>query len=352
MGKLVLAVFSGTGNASRAAGIISDALARNGRNVETVDLAAGGRIPAFIHGDLLVVCASTLGFSVPSTVMEALKTAPRSAGAEAAIACVCGSTGTRKRISGGWSGAAATVALSVLKRRGFEPVGSADVSYPENWTQMAESARGDAAAAMLERGDAESSAFAGALANGQRAFLRRNILTHTLFRFIGFVFRHLARMFLGKLYIADDTCTSCGFCARVCPSGAIAMRGGLPAWSVRCSACNRCINACPSSSIQTSTARLALIAVGNIAAIVASPSIASLILRAIRPGLEGGASPAASIALILAVYGALSALQLGPLDALVRILERSRALRRFFTASFTRRFARYLAPGFKPDKRA
>jgi ferredoxin len=352
MGNVVVAVFSGTGNARRAAGIVAEVFERSGRKVDTIDLAAGGRIPSLGSGDLLVVCASTLGFSVPSTAMEALKAAPRSDGAEAAIACVCGSTGTREKLSGGWSGAAASVALSVLKRRGFEPVGSADVSYPENWTQMAESARGDAAAAMIEQGDAESTAFAEALANGRRAFLRRNILTHTLFRFIGFVFRHVARMFLVKLYIADDTCTSCGFCARVCPSAAIAMRGGLPAWSVRCSACNRCINACPSSSIQTSTARLVLIAVGNIAAIVASPSIARLILRAMQPGFEGGASPAASIALILAVYAALSALQLGPLDALIRVLERSRALRRFFTASFTRRFARYLAPGFKPDKRA
>ncbi len=350
MGNVTVAVFSGTGNASRAAGIIAGALALDGRKVETVDLAAGGRIPSLGSGDLLVVCASTLGFSVPSTVMERLKAAPRTDGAEAAIVCVCGSTGTREKISGGWSGAAAMVAISVLKRRGFEPVGSVDVSYPENWTQMAESARGDAAAAMLEQGDAESSAFADTLAKRQRAFLRRNILTRTLGRFVGFIFRHVARMFLGRLYIADDTCTSCGFCARACPSGAITMRDGLPTWSVRCSACNRCINACPSASIQTSTARLALFAAGNIAAMAASPSIARSILHAFLPGIEGGTASVAAFVLSLAVYAVLSALQLGPLDALVRTMERARALRRLFTASYTRRYARYLAPGFKPNK--
>ena len=54
MGRTVVAVFSGTGNAKRAAGIMAEELTASGRVVETVDLAAGADIPALGKGDLLV----------------------------------------------------------------------------------------------------------------------------------------------------------------------------------------------------------------------------------------------------------------------------------------------------------
>jgi len=350
MSKVAVAVFSGTGNASRAAGIIAGVLTNSGHSVETLDLAASGQIPALGTGDTLVVCSSTLGFSVPSTVMESLRAVPRTNGTKVAIACVCGATGTRSKIASGWSGAASIAALSVLKRKGFVPVGSADISYPENWTQVSEAAQGDAAAAMIERGDAESLAFAAMLAEGRQEFLRRNILTRTLGRFVGFIFRHAARMILAKLYIADDTCTACGLCDKLCPSCAITMHKGSPAWSIRCSACNRCINVCPSSSIQTSVARLVLFAAANIAAMFVSPSLAESIIHAVWPASGGTLLSLVSLVLSIVLYIAFTAVQLGPLDALVRKLERMRALRPLFTASYTRHYARYLAPGFKPGK--
>jgi ferredoxin len=52
-------------------------------------------------------------------------------------------------------------------------------------------------------------------------------------------------------YFADSTCTGCGLCEKVCPSGRIAMDGGRPAWrkDVRCFICFACYNYCPSASI-------------------------------------------------------------------------------------------------------
>ncbi|MFW5808016.1 MAG: EFR1 family ferrodoxin, partial [Spirochaetota bacterium] len=52
-------------------------------------------------------------------------------------------------------------------------------------------------------------------------------------------------------YYADATCTSCGVCERICPSGRITMEDGRPAWNaaIKCYYCYACFNYCPHQSI-------------------------------------------------------------------------------------------------------
>jgi ferredoxin len=127
------------------------------------------------------------------------------------------------------------------------------------------------------------------------------------------------------------------------------MKGGLPSWADPCCACNRCINICPAAAIQSSTARLVLFVALNLVAVFASSPAARALLAWIAPSLSAPAHGLLSITLSLALYGVFCALQLGPLDRLLCTLERKPALRRFFTASFTRGFRRYLAPGFNKE---
>ena len=54
-----------------------------------------------------------------------------------------------------------------------------------------------------------------------------------------------------KAFYADEKCVGCGKCASICPSGAIEMVGGRPAWTKsKCLKCCGCINRCPVSAIQ------------------------------------------------------------------------------------------------------
>ncbi len=52
-------------------------------------------------------------------------------------------------------------------------------------------------------------------------------------------------------FLAEDTCTGCGKCARNCPDHAIRMVNGKPFWQkTHCTLCNACINRCPVQAIQ------------------------------------------------------------------------------------------------------
>ena len=56
-----------------------------------------------------------------------------------------------------------------------------------------------------------------------------------------------------KSFYADDNCTSCGICERVCPVNNIILIEGKPQWQHKCQQCLACINFCPEKSIQFGT---------------------------------------------------------------------------------------------------
>ncbi len=360
MKRAVFAYYTGTGNTLRALGPASEAVAKEGYAIEWLDLGSGALLPALGAGELLVLGFPSLGFSPPSLVVERLKSAGRLDGADAAGLVACGATWVKGKVSPGWSGAAPIVAASLLRRKGARVLATAEASYPENWTQVSNPSGGEEAARLIGRGDVEARAFSASLAaaigpalestheGGQGSFVRRNALTLSLGRFVGWIYRRLARKALARLFVADTSCTSCGLCEKTCPARAIRMRNGLPAWNLACTSCNRCINACPARSIQASRARLVLVLLPNLAAMFAALPAARAVLRASLPALPAGAFGPAAFILGLALFAAFTLLQVGPFDALLRWLERRPALRKAFSKGASSGFRRYLAPGFKP----
>ena len=53
-----------------------------------------------------------------------------------------------------------------------------------------------------------------------------------------------------KPYYAEDTCTACGLCEKICPTGNIKIVGRKPNWGKDCEQCMGCINRCPVRAIQ------------------------------------------------------------------------------------------------------
>lgn len=63
-----------------------------------------------------------------------------------------------------------------------------------------------------------------------------------------FAFPKVAAM--DKDFWTEETCNSCGLCARVCPADNIHLESGRPAWQHRCEQCLACIQWCPQQAVQ------------------------------------------------------------------------------------------------------
>jgi len=53
-----------------------------------------------------------------------------------------------------------------------------------------------------------------------------------------------------KPFFAEDTCTSCGMCERICPTENIVLKDGKPTWQGSCVQCLACLHRCPVRAIQ------------------------------------------------------------------------------------------------------
>ena len=62
---------------------------------------------------------------------------------------------------------------------------------------------------------------------------------------------HYAQMRRTSHFAVTDACIGCGLCAKNCPVGAIALRGGGPVWvEEQCVMCLACLHHCPKFAIQ------------------------------------------------------------------------------------------------------
>jgi ferredoxin len=55
---------------------------------------------------------------------------------------------------------------------------------------------------------------------------------------------------MDKSFLADEKCTNCAICEKICPAQNILMANGKPIWQHRCEQCFACLQWCPEESIQ------------------------------------------------------------------------------------------------------
>ncbi|MBQ4627269.1 MAG: EFR1 family ferrodoxin [Clostridia bacterium] len=124
---------------------------------------------------------------------------------------------------------------------------SNSVIMPDNYVILYDPCVKERAVKKVRRADKQLEEFAADIAKHKirsSSGIKPALLTAVMYPFYN-PFR------ITKKFFADESCTGCGLCERVCPDGAIEMRDGKPAWvKSKCQHCTACINRCPVKALQ------------------------------------------------------------------------------------------------------
>ena len=354
MGTASITFFSGTGNTRHACRTLAAGLEREGWRVGLREIAPPKPVAAdsgFVNAgpsvsaasavappDLAVFAFPVFSFGVPHLVRRFVRRLPPVDGVPAAVIAVFGDDVTgppsaRRRVSG-YEGGALDDAVRLLSRRGYDVRTARGVGFPQSFTQFSLSPDEEECRVILTGSEAAVAAMAADLAAGRHELRTRGPATWIWTRVVGAMFSFVGRRALGKIYVADDRCTSCGWCERACPAATIRMLGRgsarrLPRWGWRCEACQRCINGCPEKVIQVSGLRIVALTVAAMPwGLLAARSVPWL-------SFPGGRVLAWLVGTILLTTS---------VDLLLRLLERVPGTRRVVRMGYTRAFRRYHGP--------
>lgn len=255
---LELHCYSGTGNTRRVATWIADAARDRGWEVAIASVPSrgvGGRAAAPETGRrLLGVLAPTHGFTAPWPALVCAATVPDVRGADVFVAVTRAGWYLGPLRLPGFEGTAAWLLAVVLVLRGGRLVGVRAIDMPSNWTSLHWGLSPPHVAAIVRNAESRTAAFAERLLDGHTQLTGWLILAAGLAVVpISLLYLVVAREMLGRLFFADERCTSCALCAQRCPTGAIRMAGHArrtPYWTRECESCMRCMNVCPERAIQ------------------------------------------------------------------------------------------------------
>ena len=222
--------FSGTGNSKWAA----EELARMTHDTakELAPLLLKGEKITLSEGERLGIVFPIYAWAVPKPVREFLSLVEAD-GYRYAV-CTCGDE--------------AGYAIRNLQKT-FPLHAAWSLKMPNNYIPMADVDPVDAAKAKVEAAKPRLASAAEAV------LVEKSVFDIAVGSFPGLKSGCIAPMFErhamdDKPFFAEDTCTSCGLCERVCPVKNIVLKDGKPAWQGSCTQCLACIHRCPAAAIQ------------------------------------------------------------------------------------------------------
>ena len=241
--KTIIYYFTGTGNSLAAARKIAAAL----KDCELVPIASLKDMPGKIvpAADRVGIVCPVYDAGVPVIVKEFAERLDIGAVPYAFAVVTLGGTGI-----------SALHQLNKILMQGCHRKLDAAfaVKMPGNFPPLAVPPSGEEKDAILRKADTGLAAIAVAIQKGQAVPPGLSPLS-SLMRIL--IYPPFAKNVHGMAssFSVDDTCTSCGTCAKVCPVGNIAMGNGRPAWQQKCELCCACLHLCPAEAIQINVFR-------------------------------------------------------------------------------------------------
>lgn len=239
-GRVVL-YFSATGNSRHVAEAIATRVGDRAVSIESYKDEKHPCIAVDDGGYLGFICP-TYCCGMPAPAVDFLARASFDVPASAYVftATTFGTT----------SGQTTRFAADLLHEKGVDVEAQFGVQMPDTWTPMFDLSDGARIAAVNARADEWIDKCADMVAGRVKG-------SHGLRAVPTFAARLYHRLGLptcedtSKFTVDAEACVGCGLCARRCPTDAIKMRGGMPAWvKPSCAACLRCLHSCPKFAIQ------------------------------------------------------------------------------------------------------
>jgi len=257
--NVVVYFWSGTGNSYRVSTWIGKTAKENGINTEVLSIDKSNPTEEIKgeHDFLIGIVFPTHGFTVPWHMLKFVWSLPNRRPTHAY--CIATRAGLKfgPVFIPGISGSATFIIALILMLKGYKVRGSMSVDMPSNWYSLHPIQSGERHEAIINRAEFKVGRFNNKiLSNTKVRFTVNNLYEITwgiLLSLISVGYLLIGRLFLAKLFFANNNCDGCGVCASCCSVEAIKMWGKenpRPFWKYNCESCMRCAAFCPHNAIE------------------------------------------------------------------------------------------------------
>lgn len=238
--EVVLYYFTGTGNSLRIAQTIRNGFQQKGIKVTMLDIADEKTPLLNLDNVLIGFCYPVYGFGMPRIVRRFIEKMPVSRGIGTFLAAT----------NGGEIGKAVTQGWKILEKKGYEIIDSESIEMPSNYVVGHIAEEGECRK-QIKEGEAAAEKFVERLISGGTKNIAKTKGIPGLLMSVANLGFTPFLPYMTKKFYADENCSSCGYCASICPTKSLILQEGKLRWLDTCEQCFRCINYCPQEAIQT-----------------------------------------------------------------------------------------------------
>lgn len=227
--------FSGTGNSRYAAEYLHSILDKE--IVSINNRLKMGEYPSFEADDSYIFVVPVYAWRIPRVVEDFIRKCSFTEGKDAWFVLTCGDS----------IGNAGEYARRLCEEKGLNYRGMADVVMPENFITMFKAPTEEQEPLIMEKARRRLKSVAETILR-DKELTQKCSKSKILSSVINPVFY---RLFVNdRAFRAEDSCTGCGLCVRICPLNNVELVDGKPVWKGNCTQCMACICGCPAEAIE------------------------------------------------------------------------------------------------------